>query len=103
MFRFLCTVCKWFGRLKHDEVTFNEEFLQEQQGGHEDYENMFAACTLKQPLPNIDWDSDSSESEDEVNYTKVSFTAIQNGNPRKDTGTSSSDEEGKIEYTEVKI
>ncbi|XP_053363088.1 B-cell receptor CD22 isoform X2 [Clarias gariepinus] len=85
------------------KVLKNKQITQEQQGGHEDYENMFAACTLKQPLPNIDWDSDSSESEDEVNYTKVSFTAIQNGNPRKDTGTSSSDEEGKIEYTEVKI
>ncbi|KAF5900620.1 sialoadhesin-like isoform X1, partial [Clarias magur] len=69
----------------YTKVLKNNQIAQEKQSGHEDYENMFAACTSKQPFPNIDWDSDSSESEDDVNYTKVSFTVISHRNPRKDT------------------
>lgn len=61
---------------------------------------MSGLCATKQSFPNIDWDSDTSESEDEVNYTKVSFTASHH-NPQKDRH--SSDDEDKTEYTEVKI
>lgn len=58
-------------------------------------------CAAKRPFPNINWDSDSSESEEEVNYTKVSFTVTAHHNTQKDV--LSSDEEDKTEYSEVKI
>lgn len=77
--------------------------MQKRQDGYEDYENVSGACVPKQPFPNINWDSDSSESDEEeqVNYTKVSFTVTSHHNPQKKVF--SSDEEEKTEYSEVKI
>lgn len=75
-------------------------FLQE-QGAQGDYENVSGVCATKQPLPNLNWDSDSTESEDEVNYTTVSFTATSHHNPQRDIYNS--EEEEKTEYTKVKF
>ncbi|XP_047676773.1 B-cell receptor CD22 isoform X2 [Tachysurus fulvidraco] len=89
------------GEPDYAQVSKQKHIAKEQQGGHEDYENVSGGCTKKQPFPNINWDSDTSESEDEVNYTKVSFTATSHHNPQKDKHFS--DEEDKTEYSEVKI
>lgn len=71
-------------------------FLKEQQGGHEDYENVSGVCVPK-PFSNINWDSDSSDSEEEkgVNYTKVSFIVTSHHN--LPTDVFASDEEDNIE------
>ncbi|XP_058269937.1 B-cell receptor CD22 [Hemibagrus wyckioides] len=89
------------GDPEYAKVVKKKQMANEQQGVHEDYVNVSGLCTTKQPFPSIDWDSDTSESEDEVNYTKVSFTATSHHNPQKDRQFS--DEEDKTEYTEVKI
>ncbi|KAF4086288.1 hypothetical protein AMELA_G00104200 [Ameiurus melas] len=83
------------------EVSKNKQMTKKPQDGHEDYENVSGVCAAKRPFTNINWDSDSSESEEEVNYTKVSFTVTSHHNTQKDA--LSSDEENKTEYSEVKI
>lgn len=76
-------------------------FLQE-QCCHGDYENLSGACIPKQQFKNIDWDSDSTESEEEeLNYTKVSFTVTSHHTRQKDAFIS--DEDGITEYSVVKI
>ncbi|XP_017346095.1 B-cell receptor CD22 isoform X6 [Ictalurus punctatus] len=83
------------------EVSKNKQMAKKLQDGHADYENVSGVCAAKRPFPNINWDSDSSESEEEVNYTKVSFTVTAHHNTQMDV--LSSDEEDKTEYSEVKI
>ncbi|XP_026790849.3 B-cell receptor CD22 isoform X2 [Pangasianodon hypophthalmus] len=83
------------------EVSKNKQMAKKRQDGHEDYENVSGACAPKQPFPNINWDSDTSESEEEVNYTKVSFTVTSHHDPQM--YILGSDEEDKTEYSEIKV
>ncbi|MCJ8740264.1 hypothetical protein PDJAM_G00056900 [Pangasius djambal] len=83
------------------EVSKNKQMAKKRQDGHEDYENVSGACAPKQPFPNINWDSDTSESEEELNYTKVSFTVTSHHNPQK--YVLGSDEADKTEYSEIKV
>ncbi|TSN03407.1 B-cell receptor CD22 [Bagarius yarrelli] len=75
--------------------------MLEQQAAKEDYENVSGVCSSKQPFPNTNSDSDSSESGDEVAYTIPIFPATSHHNPHR--GRYSSDEEDKTEYSQVKI
>ncbi|XP_043115715.1 B-cell receptor CD22 isoform X2 [Puntigrus tetrazona] len=71
-----------------------------------DYENISSACVPKLPFSNMDWESDTSE-EDEVNYTAVSCSAKPavkepKYNQKKHLSSSSSDDEDRTEYSEIK-
>ncbi|XP_049439893.1 B-cell receptor CD22 [Epinephelus fuscoguttatus] len=66
----------------------------------EDYENVNAARTAKAPDP-LAYDTDTSEDEVELNYSQVNFTA-KPGHQRARRDSSSSDED-KTQYSEVKL
>nr|XP_033496826.1 B-cell receptor CD22 [Epinephelus lanceolatus] len=66
----------------------------------EDYENVHAARTAKAPDP-LAYDTDTSEDEVELNYSQVNFTA-KPGHQRARRDSSSSDED-KTQYSEVKL
>ncbi|KAI5099124.1 B-cell receptor CD22 precursor, partial [Silurus meridionalis] len=81
------------------KVLKNGQMAKEQGKGHSDYENVSGVYKTKQPFPN--WDSDTSESEEEVDYTKVTFTVTTHNNPKMDP--LSIEEEDQTDYSEVKI
>lgn len=68
-----------------------------EQEGQEEYENFSAA---KSPNP-LDYDTDTSEDEADLNYTQVNITA-KPGHRTANRDSSSSDEED-TQYSEVKI
>lgn len=71
--------------------------------GNGDYENISGACAPKLDFSKILWVSDSSEEEEEVNYTNVTFTAKPQHKPPRTGADSLSDEEDRIEYSQIKI
>ncbi|XP_029927860.1 B-cell receptor CD22 [Myripristis murdjan] len=75
------------------------------QGKHDVYENIGKARAQKQPVAS-NFDSDSSEEDVEINYSVVNFKAKsgnQGGHHSRTKGYSSSDEEDKTQYSEVRI
>ncbi|XP_051965491.1 B-cell receptor CD22-like isoform X2 [Xyrauchen texanus] len=73
----------------------NNKQSKNSQSEQPDYENVSSKGAPKRPFPNIDWDSDTSE-EDEVHYASVSCSA------KSPLGSSSSDEEDRTVYSNIK-
>ncbi|XP_056330009.1 B-cell receptor CD22 [Danio aesculapii] len=76
------------------------------QAEHSDYENVSSACAPRLPLTNMEWESDTSE-EEEVNYTTVSCSAKPavkevKHNQKRRFSSSSSDEDDRTEYSDIK-
>ncbi|XP_062873413.1 LOW QUALITY PROTEIN: B-cell receptor CD22 [Trichomycterus rosablanca] len=74
---------------------------QKPKNENEDYENVIGAFASKPPFSNTIWDWDSSDEEEEVNYSTVSITVTAHHNPRKPK--LSSEDEDKTEYSEIKV
>ncbi|KAG9264950.1 B-cell receptor CD22-like [Astyanax mexicanus] len=70
---------------------------------NDDYENVSSAHAPKTDFSNINWDSDTSEEEEKLNYSTVTFTATQQHKPRHTGEDSSSEEEERTQYSQVKI
>ncbi|NP_001091715.1 uncharacterized protein isoform X1 [Danio rerio] len=76
------------------------------QAENSDYENVSSACAPKLPLTNMEWESDTSE-EEEVNYSTVSCStkpAVKEVKPnqKRHFSSSSSDEDDRTEYSDIK-
>ncbi|XP_072547730.1 B-cell receptor CD22 [Salminus brasiliensis] len=86
-------------------VSKNNQNTKVVQKDNDDYENVSSVCARKPDFSNINWDSDSSEEEEEVNYSKVTFTVTQQHKPRftDDGDDSSSDEKERTEYSQIII
>ncbi|KAL6471389.1 hypothetical protein MHYP_G00200390 [Metynnis hypsauchen] len=84
-------------------VSKNKQKTKVVQGGNEDYENISGVNTARPDFSNIIWDSSSSEEEEELNYTKVTVTGTPQHKPHHRGGDSSSDEEDRTEYSQIKL
>ncbi|XP_074508726.1 B-cell receptor CD22 isoform X2 [Sebastes fasciatus] len=81
--------------------TVNLPTGQHNEERHEDYENVSAAKAASSPNP-LNYDTDTSEDEVEINYSQVSFKANP-GHQRAGRASSSSSDEGETQYSKVKI
>ncbi|XP_036453126.1 basement membrane-specific heparan sulfate proteoglycan core protein [Colossoma macropomum] len=84
-------------------VSKNKQKTKVMQGDNEDYENISGANAARPDFSNIIWDSSSSEEEEELNYTHVTVTGTPQHKPQHTGGDSSSDEEDRTEYSQVKM
>ncbi|KAL7849082.1 hypothetical protein SRHO_G00207050 [Serrasalmus rhombeus] len=84
-------------------VSKNKQNTKVVQGGNEDYENISGVNAARPDFSNIIWDSSSSEEEEELNYTQVTVTGTPLHKPRHRGNDSSSDEEYRTEYSQVKM
>ncbi|XP_066515647.1 B-cell receptor CD22 isoform X2 [Hoplias malabaricus] len=83
-------------------VSKNKQKTKVVQNANEDYENVSGAQNSKPDFSNIDWESDTSEEEEEeVHYTQVTITVNPQNKPKRTEEDSSSEEE-KTVYTQVK-
>ncbi|KAI4874516.1 hypothetical protein NFI96_016608 [Prochilodus magdalenae] len=83
--------------LKHKQ---NTKMVQDP---NEDYENMSGAYAPRPDFSNIIWDSSSSEEEEELNYARVTVIGTPQRKPQPTADDSSSDEEARTDYSQVKF